>query len=381
MAKGLRYMRELRRAIEAYWYATMEDPEAAALEARRVASAVNILDEAVFLNAHGDAYRSHRAGNALGRVVMGLELIRNCEEHSPVVFDDLLVPGAQFGVPLAMAPTRMRVVYEWAKYSDMPDGYSHIDSSATERAKRARAEAQDAYRKQVQGRPVIDTIFDAVNFFQQLDPQLVAEPPPVVRWAFAESAGLESIVEVPDTDPQTELPAGHLVYRPMGMDQYEVFLSDIACRPSDRRSAQWPAWDTAVRTRKVGILQQAKERNPPGSAREVRYQLIENGKVIGYSGVVVEGPGVVSDSWVERTRQIANDIGRGYAYFVRFDEISVPLQQAGNGSVAATSDDRDLLGNLADAGERPGMNVIWLKLLEGNPDLYLATRPRPVPPG
>ncbi|MDE1671005.1 hypothetical protein [Nocardia gipuzkoensis] len=109
--------------------------------------------------------------------------------------------------------------------------------------------------------------------------------------------------------------------------------------------------------------------------------MIENGKVIGYSGVVVEGPGAVSDSWVERTRQMANDIGRGYAYFVRFDEISVPLQQAGNGSVAATLDDRDLLGGLADAGERPGMNVTWLKLLEENPALYLATRPRPVPPG
>lgn len=27
--KGRRYMRELRRAVEAYWYASMEDPEAA----------------------------------------------------------------------------------------------------------------------------------------------------------------------------------------------------------------------------------------------------------------------------------------------------------------------------------------------------------------
>lgn len=346
LAKGLRYMRELRRAIEAYWYATMEDPEAATLEVRRVASAVNILDEAVFLNAHGDAYRSQRAGTALGKVVMGLELIRNCEEHAHVVFSDLLVPGAHFGVPMSMAPTRIRVVYEWAKYSDMPASYVRIDSSATDRAKRARAESQDAYRKQVQGRPVIDTIFDALNFFQQLEPKLIADAPPVVRWAFAESTELGPFVEVPGSDAQMELATGHLVYRPMGMDQYEVFLPDIVCRPSDRRSAQWPAWDTAVKTRKTGLLQQAKDRNPPGIEREVRYRLIENGKTIGYSGIV-QGQGATNDSWVERTRQIANDVGRGYPYFVRFDETSVRVQQAGNGSVSSPSNGRDLLGDLA----------------------------------
>ncbi len=369
-------MRELRRAVEAYWYATMEDPEAAALEARRVASAVNILDETVFLNAHGDAYRSYRARNPLGKVAMGLELIRNCEEHSPIIFENLLVPKAYFGVPLTKAPTRTRVVYEWARYSDMPDEYVRVDSSATERAKRARAEALDGYRKSVEQRPVVDTILDALSFFQQLDPQLVAGAPPVVRWALAESTGLEPYAEVPDTDPRTELPTAYLVYRPMGMDQYEVFLSDIACRPRDRRSAQWPAWETTVTKRKVGLLQQAKSRNPPGTAREVLYQLIENGNVIGFSGRV-EGPPTPGDSWVERTRQIANDIGRGYRYFVRLGKISVPLQQDGNGSVAATSDNHDLLCELPDAGAGPGTDISRLKLLEENPDLYLTTRPHP----
>lgn len=109
LAKGLRYMREVRRAIEAYWYATMEDPEATALEVRRVASAVNILDETVFLHAFGDSYRRHRARDPLGKVVMGLELIRNCEEHSPVLFDGLLVPGAHFSVPMYMGHRRNSV--------------------------------------------------------------------------------------------------------------------------------------------------------------------------------------------------------------------------------------------------------------------------------
>ncbi|MCB8902069.1 MULTISPECIES: hypothetical protein [unclassified Streptomyces] len=373
LAKGLRYMREVRRAIEAYWYATMEDPEAAALEVRRVASAVNILDEAVFLHAFGDDYRRHRARDPLGKVVMGLELIRNCEEHSPALFEGLLVPGAHFGVPMHMAPTRMRVVYDWAQYVDMPADYVNIDPEATEKQKRARGEAQDAYRKEVQGRPVVVTLFDAVRFFQSLDPQLIAENPPIVRWAFAESAELESAVEVPVTDPRLESPHAHLVYRPMGLDNYEVFLLDIVCRNSDQRSAQWPAWDKAVRDRKTGLVRQAKDRNPPGGWREVRHLLIENGKVIGYSGIG-DGVDLLGEQWVERTRQVANDVNRGYPYFVRAGDVEVPLQRTGNQSVAAVLDGRDLLSELREPVEKPGMDLRWLKLLEDNPDLYLATR-------
>ncbi|MFD4461073.1 hypothetical protein [Nocardia sp. NPDC058480] len=379
-AKGRRYMREVRRAIEAYWYATMEDPEAAALEVRRVASAVNVLDEAVFCNQHGDAYRSHRASTPLGRVVMGLELIRNCEEHSPVLFDGLLVPGAHFGIPMSMGPTRLRVVYDWSRYADMPDDYVNIDASAPEPQKRARGEAQDAYRKEVEGRPVVDTLFDAVNFFQQLDPQLVVEAPPIVRWAFAESTGLESLVEVPDTDPQMDPPTQHLVYRPTGLDLYEVFLLDIACHNSDRRSADWPAWDKTMKRRKVGLVHQAKNRNPPGRAREIRFRLIEDGKVIGYSGITEESH-TLGEPWAERTRQVSNDVGRGYVYFVRVGETEVPLQRSGNQDVEAAQDGRDLLADLPDAGDRPGMDIPWLKLLEENPDLYLPTRARAASPG
>ncbi|MFE3114195.1 hypothetical protein [Kitasatospora indigofera] len=378
LAKALRYMREVRRAIEAYWYATVEDPEAAVLEARRVASAVNILDEAVFLHAFGDNYRQHRARDPLGKVVMGLELIRNCEEHSPVLFDGLLVPGAHFGVPMSMAPTRTRVVYRWAQYADMPDEYVNIDPAATERQKRARGEAQDAYSKEVEGRPVVDTLFDAVCFFQSLDPRLIAEDPPLMRWAFAESTDLESLVEVPDTDPRLEPPRAHLMYRPVGLDRYEVYLLNIVCRSSDRRSAQWPAWDKAVTDRKAGLVRQAKDRNPPGGGREVRYQLVEDGKVIAYSGIG-EGTSFPGEQWVERTRQVANDVNRGYLYFVNAGDKKVPLQLVGNQTVAALLDGRDLLAELQEVGKRPGMDMSRLKLLEDNPDLYLATRSRAAP--
>ena len=79
-------MRAFRRGLLAYWYATLEDTEAAAIEAATATWYVNILDETVFEQAHGEPYKDLRANDRLGRVVMGLELIRNCETHAPVVF-------------------------------------------------------------------------------------------------------------------------------------------------------------------------------------------------------------------------------------------------------------------------------------------------------
>lgn len=176
--KGRRYIREIRRAILDYWYATVEDAEAAALEARRVVSAVNVLDEAVFADAFGQPYRDHRARDREGKVVMGLELIRNCEEHAAVVFDELLVPYAQFSIPMAHGGTRMRTVYRWARYADLPPDYANLTSTATAGQKRARKEAQGAFRDWVEGRHVLDTLFDAVRFFQDLDPGLAVSEPP-----------------------------------------------------------------------------------------------------------------------------------------------------------------------------------------------------------
>lgn len=90
LGKAQRYMRALRRAVLAYWYATLEDPEAAALEATTATLYVSILDEAVFAPALGASYRDIRSQDRLGRIVTGLELIRNCETHSSILAEDLL---------------------------------------------------------------------------------------------------------------------------------------------------------------------------------------------------------------------------------------------------------------------------------------------------
>jgi len=125
-------MRAFRRGLLAYWYATLEGTEAAAIEAATATWYVNILDEAVFERAHGEPYKDLRANNRLGRVVMGLELIRNCETHAPVVFDELLLEQIAYSVPLAVgSPPVMRSVLAWSAYDALPALYRDVSSSAT----------------------------------------------------------------------------------------------------------------------------------------------------------------------------------------------------------------------------------------------------------
>ncbi len=115
LPKALQCIRALRRAITSYWYATVEGREPAMIEAITGTMYVSILDETVFAPVHGEEYRNLRATSRLGRVVMGLGLIRNCETHSPELFVDLLVERAMYGVPFASGITAMRTVFSWAK--------------------------------------------------------------------------------------------------------------------------------------------------------------------------------------------------------------------------------------------------------------------------
>lgn len=248
LAKAIVYMRALRRHIYGYWYATLEGREAAMIEAAAAAMTVNVLDEAIFQEAAGQAYCDHRAKDRFGRVVMGLELIRNCETHSPVIYDDLLVMTHMYSVPLNDGMNAFREVYRWAEYDDLPATYAEITTTASDRQKRARREAQGAYRDAVQRRVVLETLFDAINFFERVEPRLAVNDGSVPRWAYAEFT---------NRDVTTGEPIPMLA-RPIGMDAFSVFLPDIATRPTERRSAAWGPADAhfkdAVRVRKGGCL-------------------------------------------------------------------------------------------------------------------------------
>ena len=186
LAKAERYIRALRRAALAYWYATIEDKHASLIEATNACIGVNILDESVFEAELGEPYRKERADTAGGRVLTGLELVRNCETHSPVSFDELLVLRRQYSVPLHGGGQVMRSVWHWADYSSLPSEYVDLAADALDKQMRARKEAQHGYRTGVQGRSVVETLLDAEQFFVGIEPRLASSPssstnPPIRR--------------------------------------------------------------------------------------------------------------------------------------------------------------------------------------------------------
>jgi hypothetical protein len=340
--KANRYMRALRRGLLSYWYATLEGTEAAAIEAATATWYVNILDEAVFEDAHDKSYRDLRAKDRLGQVVMGLEFIRNCETHAPIVFDGLLVETRLYGVPLSMGGQAMRSVLKWAEWEALPVAYREVSSSATERQRRARAEAQHAYREAVQDRHVTETLFDAMAFFQSLDARLVGPPAPSLRWSFA---------EIPDTDPQLGDPTTWYLARPLGLDAFEPFLPGLACRTTERLTAQWRAADHYFKAK----VKQARKELPSAPTREVQHVVLEGGKVVGYSGFQPEPHG--DGPWTERCRQVWQDVRKGYRYFVVHDDAEIDLRCTAQQRVCAPlPDGRDLL-----AGP-PSTDATWAGL-------------------
>ncbi|ORT47063.1 hypothetical protein KBI5_21850 [Frankia sp. KB5] len=358
-AKAVTYMRALRRAVIAFWYATIEDAEAALIEAAQACFAVNILDEAVFEHALGSPYRQIRARDRLGQVVTGLELIRNCETHAAVGFDGLLVERRVLGVPMHGGMIH-RVVPSWAEYADLPSAYVELDQSATSNQKRARGEAQHGYRMAIAGRSVVETLLDATAFFQQIDPRLMVEYGPDLQYAYVEL--------LPDRDPAVE-PEHVFLTRPMGLDTFEVLLPSLATRNTERRAAQWPAADDYFTVK----VKAAKSTVPGAAYREVRHVLRDNGKAVGYAGV---SPDRLSGSWswVERTRQVWRDVRAGYRYLVAHDNQEIEVTETAHQRVAALAPDgTDVLAGLPD-GDEPHTDLGRLTMVETYPDLYLSMR-------
>lgn len=203
----------------AFWYSTIEDLEAASIEAIQACFIVNILDEAVFERALGKPYRQIREKDSQGRVVTGLELVRNCETHAHVRYDSLLVVHRVIGVPLARGGSLYRLVPVWAEYADLPAAYVQLDQSATPNQKRARGEAQHGYRSAVGGRSALETLLDAIGFFQKIDPRLVMQDGPDLQYAYVEL--------LPDRDPATGEPEHVFLTKPIGLDTFEVLLPSL----------------------------------------------------------------------------------------------------------------------------------------------------------
>ncbi|WP_310964091.1 hypothetical protein [Nocardioides terrisoli] len=351
LAKAERYMRALRRAVLSYWYATIEDQQAALIEAANACVIVNLLDEAVFEPELGEPYKSLRGTSAGGRVVTGLELIRNCETHSPVVFDDLLVEKRCYSVPLHAGAQVMRSVWHWADYVALPPAYVELQGDASEAQKRARKEAQHGYRPGVQGRSVIETLFDAERFFADIDPRLAVPPGHSLEHSFAEVPQGESVV----------------LHRPLEGFGGTVPLPDLATRWGERTTAAKPPADQYVKD-----LASSKNKDlPAGDKRIITHKVSDGSRVVGYSGDVEIAPGFLMN-WVERSSQIGRDIRSGFLYAVQRGSDEVPVASNDNLVLSAEDDGGDLLGGMPEAEDSRGLGR--LRALEEYPDHYLSMR-------
>jgi hypothetical protein len=346
LSKGMLWARALRRRIIDCWYATTEDPNAAVIEAALATVAVNVMDESVFGKAHGNVYREHRRAHPQGRVVMGLELIRNCEVHAVELSQPTV--AAMFGVP----DLGYRQVYTWPPFESLPVEYRQQE----EGEHRARGEARDAYQKWVAGRPIIETILDAIAFFESLDATLRPANALVLRVSFVPGIPLGRNEE-------------QFACRPMGLDQFQLFLPDLACRPTERRSPSWVAADQWLKEQVKAI----RREQPGGVSREIRSRIVhETGRLIGYRGLSGPRDATYRDSWVERAKQVGRDIRTGFRYFVLVEDVEVDATADDQLAVSALLESVDVLAEL-ETGDSPTA-LDHLKLNEANPDLYRMER-------
>ena len=274
-----------------------------------------------------------------------------------------LVERMHFGVPRAAGTGLGRSVYAWARHDDLPSAYHELPACATPRQARARAEAQDGYRKAVQGRVVVETLFDALAFFEWIDPRLAAPDPPSMRWAFA-----EGLCDLPSSDPNEGDCEAVFIARPLGLDWFDIFLPYIACRHFERRMARWPAADGWL----AEEARRARRTPPSGGWRELRHVLRSEGRVVGYSGMTRNGP--IQESWVERRAQVWRDVRAGHPYFVLRGQEEIAVTEAGHEKIAAIDHGGiDVLEHLAEPMEW-GFGFERLEMLEDYADLYLDMR-------
>jgi hypothetical protein len=192
------------------------------------------------------------------RIVRGLVLIRNAEihAHTPIEIDSpRLVSG--FG------KNGWRVFPRWQEYADLP---GEIQNNA----KTGRT-AHDRYRDSVGGRLVIETLLDALRFFDRCDPSLTRR---------ADNGDIEGF-------------------------PLEMFIE----HSYERRHPYWPSGAEMNEQ----LLDRFTIMAPTGAGREIRRAIPVDGTTV-YVGFTRLGPHNGFMSFLESAEQIAWDIAGGYPY-------------------------------------------------------------------
>ncbi len=322
--KAALWLRGLHRAVARCWLATIEDPEAIAIETAFAVVAVRVLDLVVYDEFAGGAYQTHREHSPEGEVVRGLTLVRNAEIHMVEVIEPGI--GRLTSIP-AESRTVTRVHPHWKPYGELP--------SAVQADTKTAPSCHAAYQSSVGEELVIETLLDVCKFFHELDPTVV----PVG----------------PDGEP-LHFPLPYLLEH-----NYE------------RRHPAWPKEADVANE----AVQRSRSGPPKHDLRELTHRLIDpgSGECVGFGGWASADawPGIRS-AWVERTEQIASDVENGAAYVVEHgaQHLAVLIDE----DIAALTTEENGSGPLDQlpVGEDASISFERLRFLEANPDLYVRMR-------
>ncbi|MGA6205469.1 hypothetical protein ACPESR_11985 [Nocardia testacea] len=201
-----------------------------------------------------DPYKKFRDDDTDGRIVRGLTLIRNADTHadSVIEMDSNRVVGGMAG---------WRVFPVWKAHADLPAEIQNLRGTAPGVHKR--------YRDWVAGRLVVETLLDAMRFFDRCDPSLARR---------SESGDLEGF------------PLGDL-----GAPGYDCLH---------------PYW---LRENELSeqLLDRFKNMVPTGLGRRIHRAVPHADTTLLVGVTALRGYGM---SFIESTEQVARDISGGYVY-------------------------------------------------------------------
>lgn len=134
----------------------------AAVEAVTWATA---LDTVLFESNEGgrdrEAYKKARARSESAETVLGMRFVRNHAHHAAELLD-FVVLSALVGHPT----TGFRAGWAWALLEDLD---AHLDPSFND--------GRGLYERRLEGKPILDTLAIAVDWFSSLSPPLPSLPP------------------------------------------------------------------------------------------------------------------------------------------------------------------------------------------------------------
>lgn len=280
-------MRALQDQVASVWQATVAtdtrlttvgrleaEAETVAISVAFASIAVRVLDRHVFNDEYlrtgktsrSSSYERFRDGDAQGRVVTGLAMIRDSEIHLPVLIDPDV--DRALGIP-ATTPTRFRVFPRWVPYRRLPR------EMRANRERRERRVQRLAYRSHVASRLVTETLLDALAFFLGCDPALARRDP-----------------------------SGELEHFPLP----ELIQHD----PYERRHPEWPTVEEVAEEARAKVT----AKPPSGLEREILHRLVDAaGNIEAYVGYT-QVTAAYREVFTEMQEQIAADVVAGYRYRV-----------------------------------------------------------------